>query len=98
MLNAVFPFVVRLRAASFAPVEWVTVPLLVRSMTTLVDAVGTTPPTQLPGVSQSPPVGAVVVFQMIVVWGVDRQRLARVGGSDEIDGPIVDGLDRVSAD
>ena len=66
MLNAVFPFVVRLRTASLAPVEWVTVPLLVRLMTTLSDAVGTTPPTQLPGVSQSPPVGAVVVFHMIV--------------------------------
>ncbi len=66
MLNDVFPFVVRLRAASFAPVEWVTVPLPVRLITTLLAAVGTAPPIQLPGVSQSPPVGAVAVFQKIV--------------------------------
>jgi len=66
MLNAVFPFVVRLSAASLASVEWVIVPLPVRLMTALSDAVGTTPPTQLPGLSQSPPVGAAVVFLMIV--------------------------------
>ena len=57
----------------------VTVPLLVKSITALLDAVGTTPPTQLPAVSQSPPVGATVVFHMIVDGTVRVSRLSIKG-------------------
>ena len=71
--------VVRLRTASFTFIECVIVPLLVRSITTLLDAVGTTPPTQLLAVSQSPPVGATVVFHMIVDSTVRFSRLSIKG-------------------
>jgi hypothetical protein len=60
-------------------VEWVIVPLLVRLMTTLLDEFGITPPTQLPGVSQSPPVGAAVVFQVMVERSVRSSRPSIVG-------------------
>ena len=63
-LTVVEELVERLRAASLGPV--VTFPVLVRSITALTVEVGTTPPTQLPGVSQEPPVGAAVVFHVIV--------------------------------
>jgi hypothetical protein len=78
-LRVVREFVVTLKTESAVFVECVTVPLPVRSITTALEGPGTFPPTQFPGVSQSPPVGAVVVFHMIVERTIRFSRPSMTG-------------------
>ncbi len=66
MLKLVFVFVVRLLTASVTPASSVTVPALVKLMTTSFVAPGTWPPTQFVPRSQLPPLGSLVLSHKIV--------------------------------